>query len=96
MPHEIPRVGRSAERADVHEALAAAVLHYPRWSRQDLGPAQVLAAYGREQVTPHWPDELAELDTVNDDLIRAIGDSGRRWYNDEVTSEDRRPSAHCV
>ena len=84
-------------REDVHEALAAAVLHYPRWSRQDLGPAQVLAAYGREQVTPHWPDELAaELDTVNDDLIRAVGDFGRRWYDDDVTASRRRAVTFAI
>lgn len=77
-------------REDVDEALEAAVLHYPRWSREDLGPAQVLAAYGREQVTPRWPDELAaELATVNDSLIQAVGDFARRWY-DDVTSARRR------
>jgi AcrR family transcriptional regulator len=77
-------------REDVRDAFEAAVLHYPRWSRQHLGPAQVLAAYGREQVTPRWPDELAaELETVNDDLIRAVGGFARRWYRD-VSATRRR------
>lgn len=77
-------------REDVHDAFASAVLHYPRWSRTDLGAAQVLAAYGREQVTPRWPDELAaELATVNDDLAAAVAVFSHRWY-DHVSPARRR------
>ena len=58
---------------DVEEALDAAVLHYPRWSRRNPAPARILAAYGREQFTPRWPEELAAaLETVNNDLAAAV------------------------
>ena len=68
---------------DLDEALERAVLHYPRWSRVDQASAQVLAAYGREQLTPDWPDELAaELATVNDDLIRAVAAFTGRWFGE--------------
>jgi AcrR family transcriptional regulator len=72
------------------EALDRAVLHYPRWARTDLASAQVLAAYGREQITPVWPDELAaELATINDDLIAATADFTGRWFG-EVRTAHRR------
>jgi AcrR family transcriptional regulator len=74
---------RELGRDDCDEAFDHAVLHYPRWSREDLASAQVLAAYGREQITPDWPDELAaELATVNDDLVRGVEEFTRRWYGD--------------
>jgi AcrR family transcriptional regulator len=77
-------------RDDLQEALDGAVLHYPRWSRLDLASAQVLAAYGREQLIPDWPGELAaELATVNDDLIRAVAGFTDRWF-DEVSDVRRR------
>jgi AcrR family transcriptional regulator len=70
-------------RDDLDEAFGGAVLHYPRWSRVDVASAQVLAAYGREQLIPDWPDELAvELATVNNDLIRAVADFTGRWFGD--------------
>lgn len=72
-------------QALARDNLGDAVLHYPRWSRHELAQARVLAAYGREQLIPHWPDELAdELETVNDELIRAIGEFTQRWFA-EVT-----------
>ena len=75
---------------DVEAALRAAVLHYPRWARDDRPAAQVLAAYGREQLTPHWPDDLAAaLETVNDDLAGAVTRFTERWYG-EVTPARRR------
>ena len=81
---------------DLDEALDRAVLHYPRWSRRDLAPAQVLAAYGREQLIPRWPDELAAaLETVNDDLVRAVGEFTHRWF-DEVTPARRRAVTFVV
>lgn len=89
------RAGRAGllealSREDTNEALEAAVLHYPRWSREDLGPAQVLAAYGREQLTPGWPDEFAaELATISDDLIQAVGNFARRWYDDVTSARPR-------
>lgn len=68
---------------DLARALTDAVLHYPRWSRQNLPAAQVLAAYGREQVIPEWPDDLAvELETVNNGLINAVHSFTRRWFGD--------------
>jgi AcrR family transcriptional regulator len=83
-------------REDLDEALTESVLHYPRWSREQTAAAQVLAAHGREQVTPHWPDELAgELDVVNNDLIQALEDFTRRWYGD-TTAEHRRTIAFAV
>ncbi|MBW0106017.1 TetR/AcrR family transcriptional regulator, partial [Pseudonocardia sp. KRD291] len=83
-------------RDDPDDALDHAVLHYPRWSRRDLAPAQVLAAYGREQITPHWPDELAgDLETVNDDLIGAVADFSGRFY-DDVSPARRRAVTFAV
>jgi AcrR family transcriptional regulator len=68
---------------DLDQALDDAVLHYPRWSRQETAAAQVLATYGREQVTPRWPDALAtELDVVNDELIRALDGLTCRLFGD--------------
>jgi AcrR family transcriptional regulator len=76
-------------RDDLDEALVGSVLHYPRWARDQTASAQILAAYGREQVTPHWPDELAEdLDVVNDGLVRALDDFTARWFGDPTP--DRR------
>ncbi|WP_060574043.1 MULTISPECIES: TetR/AcrR family transcriptional regulator [unclassified Pseudonocardia] len=75
---------------DVETALRTAVLHYPRWAREDRPAAQVLAAYGREQLSPHWPDDLAaELATVNDDLAAAVSRFTGSWYG-EVTPARRR------
>jgi AcrR family transcriptional regulator len=72
---------RELGREDPREAFEGAVLHYPRWSRRDLPAARVLAAHGREQLTPDWPGELAaELAGVNDDLARAVEAFTRRWY----------------
>jgi AcrR family transcriptional regulator len=70
-------------RDDLGEAFTASVLHYPRWSRDQTAAAQMLAAHGREQVIPRWPDELtAELDVVNDRLISALDEFTRRWFGD--------------
>lgn len=78
-------------REDVAEAFEAAVLHYPRWSRENPAPARVLAAYGREQVSPHTPDDLAAaLETVNDGLANAVIGFAGRWYGQEVTAPRRR------
>ena len=83
-------------REDLDEALVGAVLHYPRWSRRDLASAQILAAYGREQLIPRWPDDLAAaLETVNDNTIRAIGEFTRRYF-DQVTPTRRRVMTFVV
>jgi AcrR family transcriptional regulator len=83
-------------RPDLDAALVDAVLHYPRWSREQTAAASVLAAHGREQVTPHWPDELdAELDVVNDGLVAALDDFTRRWYGD-ITPDHRRTVTFAV
>ncbi|MCD2193158.1 TetR/AcrR family transcriptional regulator [Actinomycetospora endophytica] len=83
-------------REDLDEAFTSAVLHYPRWSREQTAAAQMLAAHGREQVTPHWPDELTEeLAGVNDGLIRALDAFTRRWYGD-VTAVRRRTITFAV
>jgi AcrR family transcriptional regulator len=80
----------------VDEALDGAVLHYPRWSRQNPAPARILAAYGREQVTPRWPDELtAALENVNNDLAAAVAGFTTRWYP-TVTSARRRAVTFAV
>ncbi|MGO9788832.1 MAG: TetR/AcrR family transcriptional regulator [Solirubrobacteraceae bacterium] len=81
---------------DLDEALDAAVLHYPRWSRTHPAPARVLAAYGREQLTPRWPDQMAaELETVNSDLAAAVAEFTARWYAD-VTPARRRTMTFAV
>ncbi len=68
---------------DVHDALEAAVLHYPRWSRTDPAPARVLAAYSRDHLAAQWPTELtAELAHVNDTLVAALDDFSHRWWGD--------------
>ena len=83
-------------RDDVEEALDAAVLHYPRWSRTNPAPARILAAYGREQLTPRWPDELAAaLKNVNNDLAAAVAELATRWY-DDVTPARRRALTFAV
>ena len=75
---------------NVAEAFEAAVLHYPRWSRENPAPARVLAAYGREQVSPHTPDDLAAaLETVNGGLADAVIEFTGRWYG-QVTPGRRR------
>jgi AcrR family transcriptional regulator len=75
---------------DVDDAFTAAALHYPRWSRRSTAQAQLLATYGREQVTPRWPDELAaELDVVNDGLIRALDEFTVRWFGDDSRAHRR-------
>lgn len=90
-------VRQALGQADLDAALDAAVLHYPRWSRENPAPARVLAAYGREQLTPRWPDDLAaELETVNDDLAAAVAAFTARWYTDEVTSPRRRAVQFAV
>jgi hypothetical protein len=77
-------------RDNLDEALDAAVLHYPRWSRSNPAPARILAAYGREQITPRWPDELAAaLATVNDDLAAAVATFTARWYADATPGRRR-------
>jgi AcrR family transcriptional regulator len=81
---------------DVEEGLDAAVLHYPRWSRENPAPARILAAYGREQLTPRWPDELAAaLENVNNDLAAAVAEFATRWY-DNVTPARRRALTFAV
>ena len=83
-------------RDDVDEALDAAVLHYPRWSRKNPAPARILAAYGREQVTPLWPEELAAaLENVNNDLAAAVAEFTTRWYP-SLTPARRRAVTFAV
>ncbi len=83
-------------RDDLDEAFDAAVLHYPRWSRKNPAPARILAAYGREQVTPRWPDELAAVvENVNNDLAAAVAEFTTRWYP-SVTSARRRAVTFAV
>ncbi len=87
---------KALARDDVDEALDGAVLHYPRWSRKNPAPARILAAYGREQVTPRWPDELADaLENVNTDLAAAIAEFTTRWYT-TVTPTRRRAVTFAV
>lgn len=74
---------RELGRDDVGEAFERAVLHYPRWSREDPVSAQVLATHGREQFALAWPEELAaDLATVNDDLAHTVETFTGRWYGD--------------
>jgi AcrR family transcriptional regulator len=77
-------------RDDLDDALTAAVLHYPRWSRTNPAPARVLAAYGREQLIPRWPDQMAtELENVNNDLAAAMTAFTARWYTDVTPARQR-------
>lgn len=77
-------------REDLSEAFETAVLHYPRWSRENPASARVLAAYGREQVSPHTPDDLtSELSTINDGLADAVVAFADRWYG-HATARRRR------
>jgi AcrR family transcriptional regulator len=70
-------------RGDLDSALADAALHYPRWARSDQPAAQMLAAYGREQLIPRWPDELAnELETMNQGLVEAVRRFTKRRFGD--------------
>lgn len=81
---------------DLDSALESAALHYPRWSRSHLDQARVLAAYGREQLAPTWPTDLAdELATVNETLARAIVDFTQRWYGD-ASSGHRRATTFAL
>ena len=83
-------------RADLDDALTAAVLHYPRWSRTNPAPARVLAAYGREQLIPRWPDQITtELENVNNDLAAAMTEFTARWFTD-VTPARRRAMTFAV
>jgi AcrR family transcriptional regulator len=83
-------------RDNLDEALAAAVLHYPRWSRTNPAPARILAAYGREQLTPRWPDDMAAaLENVNNDLATAVAEFTTRWYPN-VTPARRRAMTFAV
>lgn len=66
---------------DLATAITDAALHYPRWARRDVPAARVLAAHGREQLIPRWPDDLAdELHTVNHDLAQAVRRFTHRRY----------------
>lgn len=63
--------------ADLNTAVEHAVLHYPRWARSNPAQAQVLAAYGREQLIRHVPDDLAAryaevLDSVVNDREEVV------------------------
>jgi AcrR family transcriptional regulator len=81
---------------DLDEALDAAVLHYPRWSRTNPAPARILAAYSREQLTRSWPDDLATaLQNVDNDLAAAMTEFTKRWYTD-VTPARRRAMTFAV
>jgi len=87
---------QAVTKDDVDDALEAAVLHYPRWSRTNPGPARILAAYGREQLIPRWPDELADaLKNVNNDLAAAVAEFATRWY-DDITPARRRALTFAV
>ncbi|MET0190220.1 MAG: TetR/AcrR family transcriptional regulator [Pseudonocardia sediminis] len=87
---------RALALENLDDALEAAVLHYPRWARESPAPAAVLASYGREQLSPHWPDDLdTALATVNDDLAGAVAGFTARWY-DEVTAARRRAVTFAV
>lgn len=75
---------------DLQTAFESAALHYPRWARAELDTARILAAYGREQLSPHWPESLHdELAQVNDQLNGAILTFARRWYGDARTPHRR-------
>lgn len=75
---------------DVDRAMVEAALHYPRWAREHLAEAQVLAAHERDQLIPAWPDDLADdLATANHDLIEAIRGFTRRWYGAATRSHQQ-------
>ncbi len=81
---------KSLQLEDRECALEEAVLHYPRWARIETATAQILAGLGREQVSPRWPSELDnDLQTVNDDLIRALDAFTVRWYGDSAKAHRR-------
>jgi AcrR family transcriptional regulator len=83
-------------RDDVYSALAAAALHYPRWARSDQPAARMLAAYGREQLIPRWPDDLAnELETLNQGLVEAIRHFTKRWFGD-TRRENRQATTFAL
>jgi AcrR family transcriptional regulator len=68
---------------DLDHAVPEAALHYPRWARTNLPEAQVLAAYGRHQLLPQWPVELAaDLEAANRGLVNAVRSFGRRWFGE--------------
>jgi AcrR family transcriptional regulator len=46
--------------ADTDEAARAAMLHTPRWSRQNPEEAELLLRYRREDLVARWPNELGE------------------------------------
>lgn len=72
---------------DLESAFERSALHYPRWARAEVATAQVLAAYGREQLVPTVPDDLAaEFDEVNNPLNEAVLDFARRWYAGSTVS----------
>ncbi|WP_134323372.1 hypothetical protein [Cumulibacter soli] len=66
---------------DLQVAFEQTALRYPRWARSDLAQAQVLAAYGREQLIRQVPHDLAhELDHLNRELNSAVLGFAERWY----------------
>lgn len=73
-------------QADLETAFERSALHYPRWARSDPAQAQLLAAYGREQLIRHVPDDLAhELEQLNTDLNAAVTAFAQRWYGGSKT-----------
>jgi AcrR family transcriptional regulator len=78
------------DTGDLDTATVDAALHYPRWARHDVPAARVLAALGREQLIPVWPDDLAaELATVNDDLADAVRRFAHRRYGTATRARER-------
>lgn len=81
---------------DLEKAFENAALHYPRWSRSEPAHAQILAAYGREQLIQQVPDDLAhELDQLNVDLGAAVDAFAARWYG-ETRAAYRRASTFAL
>lgn len=69
------------DNPDLDTAFTEGALHYPRWAREDLAAAQVLATQSREVLITQWPEDLAaELAAVNQNLARAVrGFTHRRF-----------------
>jgi AcrR family transcriptional regulator len=71
----------AAALPDVHGALAAAVLHIPRYCREHPAEALALTLYRQQVLARTAPADLADdVRTVNDRIAAATADLCRRRY----------------
>lgn len=82
---------RALEADDLDEAAIGAAPYNVGWTREHPEEARVLLLYRCEDLAQRWPEELGEeLDTLNDEVEKAIRNYALRRYGENSGADSVR------